>query len=80
MLVLLASVWGPMQFLSSPLLGALSDRFGRRLVILISCLGLSLVHVFVALAPTVELLLLVRIISGITSATIRTARDTSRPS
>lgn len=83
MLVLFASVWGLMQFLSSPVLGVLSDRFGRRPVILLSCLGLSLDHVFMALAPTIELLLVGRIISGITSATISTARayvaDVSAP-
>jgi len=83
LLVLFASVWGLMQFLSSPVLGALSDRFGRRPVILLSCLGLSMDHVFMALAPTIELLLVGRIISGITSATISTARayvaDVSAP-
>ncbi len=73
-LVLFASIWGLMQFLCSPILGALSDRFGRRPVILVSCLGLSLDHVFMAVAPTVELLLVGRMISGITSATISTAR------
>ena len=83
MLVLFASVWGLMQFVSSPVLGALSDRFGRRPVILLSCLGLSLDHVFMALAPTLELLLVGRVISGVTSATISTARayvaDVSTP-
>ena len=74
MLVLFASVWGLMQFVSSPVLGALSDRFGRRPVILLSCLGLSLDHVFMALAPTLELLLVGRVISGGTSPTISTAR------
>ena len=73
-LVLFGSVWGLMQLVSSPLLGALSDRFGRRPVILISCLGLSLDHLFMALAPTVELLFVGRMISGITSATLATAR------
>ena len=62
-LVLFGSVWGLMQFVSSPILGALSDRFGRRPVILISCLGLALDHLFMALAPTVELLLVGRIVS-----------------
>jgi MFS transporter, DHA1 family, tetracycline resistance protein len=83
MLILFASLWGLMQFFFSPLLGALSDRFGRRPVILISCLGLSLDHVFMAVAPTIELLLIGRLISGITSATVATARayvaDVSTP-
>jgi DHA1 family tetracycline resistance protein-like MFS transporter len=68
-----ATVWGLMQFLFSPLLGALSDRFGRRPVILISSFGLGLDYVFMALAPSLGLLLVGRIISGITSATIATS-------
>jgi MFS transporter, DHA1 family, tetracycline resistance protein len=68
-----ATAWGLMQFLCSPLLGALSDRYGRRPVILISCLGLGLDYVFMALAPSLTLLLIGRIISGITAATISTA-------
>src|SRR5258708_34617406 len=70
---LFATVWGLMQFLCSPLLGALSDRHGRRPVILISCLGLGLDYIFMAIAPSLTLLLVGRIISGITSATISTA-------
>ena len=68
-----ATVWGLMQFLCSPLLGALSDRYGRRPVILISCLGLGLDYVFMAVAPSITLLLVGRVISGITAATISTA-------
>jgi len=68
-----ATAWGLMQFLCSPLLGALSDRYGRRPVILISCLGLGLDYVFMALAPSLTLLFIGRIISGITAATISTA-------
>ncbi len=68
-----ATVWALMQFLCSPLLGALSDRYGRRPVILISCLGLGLDYIFMALAPSLALLLVGRVISGITSATIGTS-------
>jgi DHA1 family tetracycline resistance protein-like MFS transporter len=68
-----ATVWGLMQFLCSPLLGALSDRYGRRPVILISCLGLGLDYIFMAVAPSLTWLLVGRIISGITSATLSTA-------
>jgi DHA1 family tetracycline resistance protein-like MFS transporter len=68
-----ATAWGLMQFLFSPLLGALSDRFGRRPIILISCLGLGLDYVFMAVAPSLGLLLVGRIVSGITAATISTA-------
>ena len=70
---LFATAWGLMQFLCSPLLGALSDRYGRRPVILISCLGLGLDYVFMAVAPSLTLLFIGRIISGITAATISTA-------
>ena len=70
---LFATVWGLMQLLSSPLLGALSDRFGRRPVILISCLGLGLDYIFMALAPSLMLLFIGRVISGITAATISTS-------
>ena len=70
---LFATVWGAMQFVSSPLLGALSDRFGRRPVILLSCLGLGLDYVFMALAPSLVLLFVGRVISGITAATITTS-------
>src|SRR5215475_346255 len=69
---LFATVWGLMQFVFSPLLGALSDRYGRRPVILISSLGLGLDYIFMAVAPNLTLLLVGRIISGITSATIAT--------
>ena len=68
-----ATAWGLMQFLCSPLLGALSDRYGRRPVILISCLGMGLDYIFMAIAPSLTLLLVGRIISGITAATIATA-------
>lgn len=70
---LFATVWGLMQFFFSPLLGALSDRFGRRPIILISCLGLGLDYIFMALAPSLTLLFIGRVISGITAATISTA-------
>lgn len=69
---LFSTVWALMQFLFSPLLGVLSDRFGRRPVILISCLGLGLDYIFMALAPSLTLLFIGRTISGITSATIST--------
>jgi DHA1 family tetracycline resistance protein-like MFS transporter len=58
---------------SSPILGLLSDRFGRRPVILLSNLGLGLDYIFMALAPTLSWLLVGRVISGITSASLSTA-------
>ncbi len=65
--------WATMQFIFSPVLGAWSDRFGRRPVILISCLGLGLDYIFMALAPSVGWLFVGRIISGITTSNVSTA-------
>lgn len=65
--------WATMQFIFSPILGAWSDRFGRRPVILISCFGLSIDYVFMALAPSLSWLFVGRIISGITTSNISTA-------
>jgi DHA1 family tetracycline resistance protein-like MFS transporter len=70
---LFATTWAVMQFIFSPLLGLLSDRFGRRPVILLSNFGLGLDYIVMALAPTVGWLFLGRILSGITSASIPTA-------
>jgi len=67
------TAWALMQFLFSPLQGALSDRFGRRPVILISNFGVGLDYVLMALAPTVVWLFVGRVISGITAASISTA-------
>ncbi|HEX4639953.1 MAG TPA: TCR/Tet family MFS transporter [Chthoniobacterales bacterium] len=66
------TVWALMQFLFSPVLGVLSDRFGRRPVILLSNLGLGLDYVVMALAPTLGWLFVGRVISGITAASINT--------
>lgn len=68
-----ALVFALMQFGCSPILGVLSDRFGRRPVILLSNLGLGLDYVVMALAPSISWLFLGRIISGITSSSIPTA-------
>src|SRR5258707_1579532 len=65
--------WALMQFIFSPILGAWSDRFGRRPVILISCFGLGLDYSFIALAPSLKWLLVGRIISGITASNISSA-------
>src|SRR5678815_4398207 len=70
---LFSTVWAVMQFIFSPLLGVVSDRYGRRPVILISCLGLGLDYIFMAVAPSLTLLFVGRVISGITSATIGTS-------
>src|SRR6202165_3062938 len=65
--------WATMQFIFSPILGAWSDRFGRRPVILISCFGLSIDYVFMALAPSLSWLFVGRLISGITTSNVATA-------
>lgn len=48
------TVWALLQFIASPIIGSLSDKMGRRPFILLSCLGLGLDFVFMALAPTVS--------------------------
>jgi DHA1 family tetracycline resistance protein-like MFS transporter len=65
--------WATMQFIFSPILGGWSDRFGRRPVILISCFGLSIDYVFMALAPSLRWLFVGRLISGITTSNVSTA-------
>ncbi len=65
--------WATMQFIFSPILGAWSDRFGRRPVILISCFGLGIDYIVMALAPSLRWLFVGRIISGITTSNVATA-------
>ena len=67
------TVWSLMQFVCSPVLGVLSDRFGRRPVILLSNFGLGFDYILMALAPTVRWLFVGRVISGITGASFTTA-------
>lgn len=70
---LFGTVWALMQFLFAPVLGGLSDQFGRRPVILASCAGLGLDYFLMALAPSLGWLFLGRILSGITAASFATA-------
>src|ERR1700735_2145112 len=70
---LFGTAWALMQFFFSPILGGLSDRFGRRPVVLLSNLGLALDYVLMALAPSLTCLFVGRVISGITSASVSTA-------
>ena len=65
--------WALMQFICQPVLGALSDRFGRRPVILLSNLGLGLDYVLMALSPNLGFLFAGRIISGVCAASVPTA-------
>src|SRR5260370_41882163 len=57
-----------MQFLFAPLLGALSDRYGRRPVLILSAFGLGIDYIIMALAPNLTCLFIGRVVSGITSA------------
>src|SRR5689334_8808177 len=76
-----ASRWGGfltfayaiMQFLFSPVLGNLSDRFGRRPVLLFSLLGFGIDYLFLSFAPTIGWLFVGRTIAGITGASFTTA-------
>ena len=70
---LFGTAWAVMQFLFSPIHGSLSDRFGRRPIILLSNFGLGLDYILMALAPTLAWLFVGRIVSGITAASISTA-------
>jgi MFS transporter, DHA1 family, tetracycline resistance protein len=67
------TAWALMQLIFSPVQGSLSDRFGRRVVILISCTGLGLDFILMAVAPNIWWLLLGRVISGIAAASVSTA-------
>ncbi len=68
-----ATVWALMQFIASPVLGALSDRFGRRPIILLSCFGLGCDYLVMANAPNLAWLFVGRMISGIMAASFPTA-------
>jgi len=70
---LMGTAWALMQFVCSPIQGALSDRFGRRPVVLLSNVGLGLDYIVMALAPTVVWLFAGRVISGAASSSFSTA-------
>ncbi len=69
----MGTVWAVMQFFFSPVQGALSDRFGRRPVVLFSNFGLGCDYILMALAPNLAWLFAGRVISGITAASFSTA-------
>ncbi|MEM7697508.1 MAG: TCR/Tet family MFS transporter [Verrucomicrobiota bacterium] len=70
---ILATVFALMQFLAGPTLGKLSDRFGRRPVLLLSLAFLVIDYVILIFAESIWLLLAARVIGGVTTATIATA-------
>lgn len=65
--------WGLMQFVCGPVLGLMSDRWGRRPVLLLSLFGLGVDFLFMALAPSLWWLFLGRLLNGMTSASFSTA-------
>src|SRR5215470_5944406 len=70
---LFSAVWALMQFVFSPVQGALSDQFGRRPMILASNFGIGLDYILMALAPNLIWLFVGRVISGITAPSFGTA-------
>lgn len=70
---LLLSVFAIMQFTFAPVIGNLSDKFGRRPILLISLLGFGVDYIILALAPTYGWLFLGRVIAGMTGASFTTA-------
>lgn len=79
----LTAVYAIMQFFCSPLIGNLSDKYGRRPVLLCSLVGFGIDYLFLAFAPTISLLFIGRIIAGFTGASFTTANayiaDISEP-
>ena len=69
----LVTVYALMQYAFAPLLGALSDKYGRRPVLLFSLFGFGIDYLFMAFAPTYAWLFVGRVISGITGASFTTA-------
>jgi len=67
------AVYAAMQFVFSPILGGLSDRYGRRIVILGSLFGAALDYVLLAFAPTLGWLFVGRVIAGMTGASFSAA-------
>ncbi len=68
----LVSTYAIVQFVFSPIIGTLSDKYGRRPILLFSLLGFAIDYIFQALAPTYSLLFVGRLIAGITGASFTT--------
>jgi DHA1 family tetracycline resistance protein-like MFS transporter len=69
----LTAAWAVAQFFGSPIMGALSDRFGRRPVLLASITGLGLDYILMALAPNLAWLFIGRMLSGFTASSFSVA-------
>ena len=80
---LMTMLWATMQFLVAPILGALSDRFGRKAIVVYSGFGMAVSYVMAALAPTLFWLFASRVVSGVSAGNISTAyayiADTTEP-
>jgi DHA1 family tetracycline resistance protein-like MFS transporter len=70
---ILTALYAVMQFIFAPMLGMLSDRFGRRPVLLLSLGGATVNYLFLSLSPTLSLLLLARAFAGMTGASVSVA-------
>ncbi len=70
---ILTAVYALMQFICAPILGSLSDKYGRRPVLLLSLFGLGVDYILLALAPNLIWFFIGRVIAGATSASISTA-------
>jgi len=70
----LTLAYASVQFIFSPIIGAMSDRYGRRPVLLSSLFGLGIDYIFLAFAPSIIWLFVGRIIAGITGASFTTAQ------
>lgn len=71
--VVFGAVWGVMQLFCGPILGMMSDRYGRRPIMLLSLGGLAIDFLFMALAPSLAWLFVGRVINGLTAASFSTA-------
>lgn len=71
--VVFGAVWGVMQLFCGPILGMMSDRYGRRPILLVSLAGLAIDFLFMALAPSLMWLFVGRVINGLTAASFSTA-------
>ena len=65
--------YGLMQFLCAPMLGAISDRFGRRVVLIAAIIGLGIHYFLIAIAPSLLVMLFARFLGGITGASFSVA-------
>ena len=79
----LLAAYSGMQFLCAPMLGAVSDRFGRRLVLVTAIVGLGIHYLLIAIAPSLGVMLIARLIGGTTGASFSVANaylaDITRP-